>query len=96
MQTGLIVVASVLLTAAALRVVGGWTQMHESLPDHFFHVAQVGDSPDTSVVAHVSMLMQDAEPFPWIGVLLGYPWLAMWFTCTPALAAILVAGVWMP
>jgi SSS family solute:Na+ symporter len=63
LQTGVLIGGSVILFALALDKVGGWDALQDELPPYYF-----------------TTFRSDSEaPYPWYGVVFGYPLQAMWF-----------------
>lgn len=65
-QTVVMLTGSALLVLIGLSTVGGWQAMVASLPDGTMSLWKPADHPD----------------FPWSGILLGAPILAIWYWCT--------------
>mmetsp|Transcript_17477 Transcript_17477/g.38302 ORF Transcript_17477/g.38302 Transcript_17477/m.38302 type:complete len:549 (-) Transcript_17477:148-1794(-) len=66
LQVIVLLMGSFALLYFGMREVGGWTGLHEKLPDSHFHVIKPMSDPD----------------FPWLGVLLGMPINSIWYWCT--------------
>lgn len=65
-QTILLITGSALLVIFGIREVGGFTALTQALPDDYFQLFKPVSDPD----------------FPWTGILLGAPILAIWYWCT--------------
>ena len=65
-QAFLLIGGAVILTIIGLNAVGGWSGLHEKLPESYFSFINPVSDPD----------------FPWTGILFGAPILAIWYWCT--------------
>jgi SSS family solute:Na+ symporter len=65
-QTFVLLVGAVTVTVLGLDAVGGWAELRASLPTEYFSLWKPADHPD----------------YPWSGILLGAPILAVWYWCT--------------
>lgn len=61
----LLIVSTILLTAYGLSEVGGFSGLHEKLPESYFQMFKPSDDPD----------------FPWTGIIFGAPIIAFWYWC---------------
>jgi SSS family solute:Na+ symporter len=80
-QTVLLLIGAVVITAAAYLKVGGWESLAATLASHP-HPLGGGDIP-TSTANFLNMARDssDASGQPWWSVLLGYPVLGIWYWC---------------
>ncbi|CEL91820.1 unnamed protein product [Vitrella brassicaformis CCMP3155] len=69
-QTGLLLISGLTLTSLAFSKVGGWTGLRTHLPDKFFRIFQGGEGWDFEF------------PYPWYGLLFGFPVMATFYHCT--------------
>lgn len=65
-QAFFLIGGAALLTILGLNAVGGWSGLHEKLPESYFTFINPISDPD----------------FPWTGILFGAPILAIWYWCT--------------
>ncbi len=65
-QTFVLLAGAIAVTLLGLEAVGGWNGLRASLPVEYFSVWKPADHPD----------------YPWSGILLGAPILAVWYWCT--------------
>ena len=65
-QTFVLLAGAIAVTLLGLEAVGGWDGLRASLPVEYFSVWKPADHPD----------------YPWSGILLGAPILAVWYWCT--------------
>jgi len=65
-QTFVLLVGAVTVTVLGLDAVGGWAGLRAGLPTDYFSLWRPTDHPD----------------YPWSGILLGAPILAVWYWCT--------------
>ena len=65
-QAFFLIGGAALLTVLGLNAVGGWSGLHDKLPDSYFTFFNPISDPD----------------FPWTGILFGAPILAIWYWCT--------------
>jgi len=65
-QTFVLVAGAVAVTVLGLEAVGGWAGLRANLPAEYFSLWKPADHPD----------------YPWSGILLGAPVLAIWYWCT--------------
>lgn len=76
-QTVILLVGAVAITAVGYMAVGGWGQLGQTLASH--------PHPDTagSTSGFLSMIRPsgDASGIPWYSILLGYPILGIWYWC---------------
>lgn len=66
LQAFLLVVGSFILVYLSLQEVGGWQQLQQKAPEGYFDIWKSMDHPE----------------FPWTGIVLGAPILALWYWCT--------------
>ena len=82
-QTVLLLVGAVVITAAAWMKVGGWAEMSRTLASHVHPLA--GSSPEipASTANFLSMSRGASDPsgLPWYSILLGYPVIGIWYWC---------------
>ncbi len=65
-QTVILLIGAVVLTAIGLSEVGGFTGLRAALPADYFHMIKPMSDPE----------------FPWTGIFLGAPILGIWYWCT--------------
>ena len=65
-QTVILLIGAVVLTAIGLFEVGGFTGLRAALPADYFHMIKPMSDPE----------------FPWTGIFLGAPILGIWYWCT--------------
>lgn len=65
-QTFVLLSGALVVTVLGLDAIGGWSGLHASLPPEYFSLWKPADHPD----------------YPWSGILLGAPILAVWYWCT--------------
>jgi solute:Na+ symporter, SSS family len=65
-QTVILVIGAVVLTAIGLAEVGGFAGLRAALPADYFHMMKPVDDPE----------------FPWTGIFFGAPILGIWYWCT--------------
>jgi SSS family solute:Na+ symporter len=65
-QTFVLLAGAIAVTVLGLDTVGGWNGLRASLPVEYFSVWKPTDHPD----------------YPWSGIVLGAPILAVWYWCT--------------
>ena len=82
-QTVLLLVGAVVITAAAWIKIGGWGQMASILATHVHPLA--GTAPDipasTANFLSMSRDASDLSGLPWYSILLGYPVIGIWYWC---------------
>ena len=65
-QTIILVIGAVILTAIGLTEVGGFAGLRAALPADYFHMIKPANDPE----------------FPWTGIFFGAPILGIWYWCT--------------
>jgi len=65
-QTVILLIGAVVLTAIGLERVGGFSGLHASVPPAYFHMIKPASDPE----------------FPWTGIFFGAPILGLWYWCT--------------
>lgn len=66
MQTLVLLAGALILTGIGLSEVGGFGGLRAAVPEHYFHMIKPVSHPE----------------FPWTGIFLGAPILAIWYWCT--------------
>ncbi len=81
-QTVLLLVGAVCITAAAYFKVGGWTELARILATHPHPLAGTEGIPATTGnFLNMARDASDASGLPWYSVILGYPVLGIWYWC---------------
>jgi SSS family solute:Na+ symporter len=85
-QTVLLLVGAVCITAVGYHHVGGWSEMAGTLATHSHPLAGVDDPKiccNWSTANFLSILRGAGDPSkqPWYGILLGYPVIGIWYWC---------------
>lgn len=85
-QTVLLLVGAVCITAVGYYHVGGWSEMARTLASSPHPLAGAADPKaccDWSTANFLSMLRGPGDPSkqPWYGILLGYPVIGIWYWC---------------
>ena len=65
-QTIILIIGAVILTAIGLHEVGGFAGLRAALPAHYFSMIKPASDPE----------------FPWTGIFFGAPILGIWYWCT--------------
>jgi len=65
-QTVILLIGAVVLTAIGLDRVGGFGGLRAAVPAHYFHMIKPASDPE----------------FPWTGIFFGAPILGLWYWCT--------------
>ncbi|MBN1491557.1 MAG: sodium/solute symporter, partial [Phycisphaerae bacterium] len=66
MQTGVLILGSVLVTVIGLHKLGGWGELRSICGEEMFNLWKPMDDPK----------------FPWLGILFGAPIVGLWYWCT--------------
>ncbi|MGA2618002.1 MAG: sodium/solute symporter [Thermoguttaceae bacterium] len=85
-QTVLLLLGAVCITAVGYHYVGGWSEMAHTLATSAHPLAQAADPKlccNWSTGNFLSMLRGAGDPSkqPWYGILLGYPVIGIWYWC---------------
>ena len=82
-QTVLLLVGAVVITAAAWIKVGGWAEMAATLASHAHPLAGTAPEIPASTANFLSMSRGASDPsgLPWYSILLGYPVIGIWYWC---------------
>jgi SSS family solute:Na+ symporter len=82
-QTVLLLVGAVVITAAAWMKVGGWAEMARTLAAHAHPLAGSAPEIPASTANFLSMSRGASDPsgLPWYSILLGYPVIGIWYWC---------------
>jgi len=83
-QTVLLLIGAVCITAVGYYHVGGWSELSQTLASHPHPLAGVSGSGITWGTGNfLSMMRDSSDPSkqPWYGILLGYPVIGIWYWC---------------
>lgn len=83
-QTILLLVGAIVITASGFWKIGGWTQLVHTLASHPHPLASVAGSKvtwGTGNFLNMARGAKDPSGLPWYSVLLGYPVLGIWYWC---------------
>jgi solute:Na+ symporter, SSS family len=85
-QTVLLLIGAVCITAVGYYHVGGWSEMAQTLASSPHPLAEATDPKiccNWSTANFLSMLRGAGDPSkqPWYGILLGYPVIGIWYWC---------------
>jgi SSS family solute:Na+ symporter len=85
-QTVLLLIGAVCITVVGYHYVGGWEAMKATLATHPHPLPRPTDLPATftwSTNNFLSILRSPSDPSkqPWLGILLGYPVIGIWYWC---------------
>ena len=83
-QTVLLLVGAVVITAAGYAKIGGWTELSHILATHPHPLASVaGSKVDWGTGNFLNMARDAKDPsgLAWYSILLGYPVLGIWYWC---------------
>ncbi|MBN2508611.1 MAG: sodium/solute symporter [Verrucomicrobia bacterium] len=83
-QTVLLLVGAVVVTAVGYAKIGGWSALAETLATHPHPLAGVAGSGvtwGTDNFLHMARTGGDASGLAWYSILLGYPVLGIWYWC---------------
>jgi len=83
-QTILLLVGAVVITAVGYVKIGGWTELAQTLASNPHPLASVPDSKvtwGTGNFLHVARSAGDPSGMAWYSILLGYPVLGIWYWC---------------
>ena len=85
-QTVLLLVGAVCITAVGYHYVGGWEAMKATLASSPHPLAGAADKDiacNWSTANFLSILRDPSDPSkqPWLGILLGYPVIGIWYWC---------------
>jgi SSS family solute:Na+ symporter len=83
-QTVLLLVGAVVMTAAGYAKIGGWTELARTLASHPHPLAAMPASNvtwSTGNFLHMARGASDPSGLPWWSILLGYPVLGIWYWC---------------
>jgi SSS family solute:Na+ symporter len=76
-QTVLLLLGAVVITAAAWVKIGGWAELSQTLASGLHPLA--GTAKD--IPQHMARGPSDLSGLPWYSILLGYPVLGIWYWC---------------
>lgn len=81
-QTILLLIGAIAITAVGYAQIGGWSGLSQALTSHGHPLAGRDGIPD-STANFLNMLRGagDASGLPWYSILLGYPVLGIWYWC---------------
>jgi solute:Na+ symporter, SSS family len=87
-QTILLLIGAVCITAVGFYYVGGWSELSHTLATHPHPLAGALKLPDGKILNwgtgnFLSILRGTGDPScqPWYGILLGYPVIGIWYWC---------------
>lgn len=83
-QTILLLVGAIVITAVGYVKIGGWTELAQTLASNPHPLASVPDSKVTWGTAnflHMARSAGDPSGMTWYSILLGYPVLGIWYWC---------------
>jgi len=82
-QTVLLLLGAVVITAAAWIKIGGWTELSLTLATHAHPLAGTAKDIPQQTGNFLSMARgpSDLSSLPWYSILLGYPVLGIWYWC---------------
>lgn len=85
-QTVLLLIGAACITVAGYHYVGGWEQLKATLASHPHPLAAAADPKiacNWPTGNFLSILRPPADPSkqPWLGILLGYPVIGIWYWC---------------
>ena len=85
-QTVLLLIGAVCITAVGYHYVGGWEALKATLASHPHPLAAATDAKiacNWSTGDFLSILRGPSDPSkqPWLGILLGYPVIGIWYWC---------------
>jgi SSS family solute:Na+ symporter len=83
-QTVLLLVGAIVITAVGYFKIGGWTELARTLASHPHPLAAVPDSGvtwGTGNFLHMARSHGDPSGLAWYSVILGYPVLGIWYWC---------------
>jgi SSS family solute:Na+ symporter len=82
-QTVLLLLGAVIITAAAWAKIGGWAELSQTLASHLHPLAGTAkDIPErTANFLTMARGASDLSGLPWYSILLGYPVLGIWYWC---------------
>ena len=81
-QTVLLLIGAVAITAVGYFQIGGWSALVQTLTSHP-HPLAGGEGIPTSTANFLSMARDASDPcgVPWYSILLGYPVIGIWYWC---------------
>jgi SSS family solute:Na+ symporter len=85
-QTVLLLIGAVCITAVGYHYVGGWEALKATLATHEHPLAAAADKAiacNWPTGNFLSILRSPSDPseMPWLGILLGYPVIGIWYWC---------------
>ena len=84
-QTVLLLVGAVCITAVGYYYVGGWSELSHTLTTHAHPLANAAEGVrcnwSTANFLHILRPAGDPSKQPWLGILLGYPVIGIWYWC---------------
>jgi SSS family solute:Na+ symporter len=82
-QTILLLLGAVIITAAAWMKIGGWAELSQTLATHLHPLAGTAkDIPErTANFLTMARDASDLSGLPWYSILFGYPVLGIWYWC---------------
>src|SRR5215831_15834029 len=83
-QTVLLLVGAIVITAVGYLKIGGWPALAQTLASHPHPLAAVPESKVTWTTGNFLNMARDAKDasgLPWYSILLGYPVLGIWYWC---------------
>ncbi len=80
-QTVLLLIGAVVITAAAWLKIGGWEALAATLASHPHPLAAPDIPHSTANFLNMARDSSDLSGQPWLSVLLGYPVLGIWYWC---------------
>jgi solute:Na+ symporter, SSS family len=83
-QTILLLVGAIVITAVGYVKIGGWTELAQTLASNPHPLASVPDSKvtwGTGNFLHMARSAGDPSGMAWYSILLGYPVLGIWYWC---------------
>ncbi len=82
-QTVLLLLGAVVITAAAWAKIGGWAELSQTLATHVHPLAGTAKDIPERTVGFLTMARgaSDLSGLPWYSILLGYPVLGIWYWC---------------